>query len=218
MLNPYTGELTREDWPCLTFRIKCHEVALFFSFALCTPPLLPAGDMLRRKPELPWTVMKCHCVITACLTYMFQCYFWQPRDKTQKHCVCVCVCARANTLNSIHVTSRHNSVPEMNVVSRLKFSKSVFSYLMLIWAKRNQLVLLEDTAAICSSTAAFPPTPTFSIFPVLLHSYIQTNHGTGSKSQSLPPASSTAGPRVVYDGSLGFNIVSVVQQDWDSAL
>lgn len=185
MLIPYTGELTREGWPCLTFRIKCHEVALFFSFALCTPPLLPAGDMLRRKPELPSTVMKCHCVLTACLTYMFQCYFWQPCDKTQKLCVCAC----ASTLNSIHMSSRHNSVPEMNVVSRLKFSKSVLSYLMLISAKRNLLVLLGDTAAICSSTSAFPPTPAFSIFPVLLHSHIQINHSSGRKSSPclMPP-------------------------------
>lgn len=104
------------------------------------------------------------------------------------------------------MSSRHNSAPEINVLSRLKFSKSVFPHLMLIWAKRNQLVLLEDAASICSSTLAPSAPPTFSTFPVLLHSYIQTNHRTGSKSYSLPPAYSTPAPRLVYDGASGLNI------------
>lgn len=68
--------------------------------------------LLRKKTELPWVIMKCPCVIKACFTSMFQCYFLQPCDKNQKFCVCMCV----NTLHSSHMSSRHNSVPEINVL------------------------------------------------------------------------------------------------------
>lgn len=55
------------------------------------------------------------------------------------------------------MSTKHNSVPEINVLSWLKFSKSVLSHLMLIWAKRNQLVLLAEAAGICSSKLCPPP-------------------------------------------------------------
>lgn len=157
MLNPYTRGTHWGCWPCMTFRIKCHEVTLFLLLALCTPPLLPGGDRLRRKPELFWAVMKCHCVILECLTYVSNVIFGSYVIKIKNS-----ACVHTSTLHSSHTSSRHNSLPEINVLSRLKFSKSVFPHLMLVWAKRNQIILLEDTAAICSSMPAPRPPPSTS--------------------------------------------------------
>lgn len=114
------------------------------------------------------------------------------------------MCARASLLHSSHMSSRHNSVPEINVLSRLKFSKSVFPHLMLIWAKRNQLVLLkmqQHFAVVCLTRSTPPPsalsqcccTPVYKLIIVL--------------GEILTPStpSSTPAPRLVYNRAPGLN-------------
>lgn len=107
----------------------------------------------------------------------------------------------ASILHSSHMSTKHNSVPEINVLSWLKFSKSVLSHLMLIWAKRNQLVLLAEAAGICSSKLCPPPhAHTPCKLPVLLHSHVQTSCGVRSNSCSSPLA-----PSLVCSGASGLN-------------